>query len=195
MFWYFGNELRPRTCRLWNTQTSYDRSFTIPANRPKLVILSLFLLWILACVNTGRAEPDNRERIRMLSIVFDEGQRIEFFDRLQDFAHSHNFDFETFMMDTGYRPYSAALFRDDNISVLVEELTLDFNVSPRPTMIYFLGSDPEIPTDEETRMKVEALVSDLMEVIGDLPTIEITDISCKEKGDSKLRRCISSALN
>jgi hypothetical protein len=176
-------------------QTVYERKAAMPAHRAKLIVVSLLLLSILACVNSGGIEPDTSARIRMLSVLFDESQRKEFFDRLEKFANSHDFEFEIIMMDPDLLPYSAVLSRDDNkIDVLVEELTLDFDVSPRPTMIYFRGGDVEAPVEEEMRREVDALVSDLLDGIGDIPTIRISDVSCKERDDPNWRRCISSAL-
>jgi hypothetical protein len=167
----------------------------MPANHSKFIILSLLLVLILACVNTGGLTPDTSERNRMLSVVFDESQRKEFFHRLENFAHDHDFEFEIFMMDADLLPYSASLFRDDSvIDVLVEELTLDFDVSPRPTMIYFRGGDAEHPTDEATKMEIDTLVSDLLKRIGDIPTIKITDVSCKDQADKDWRRCLRDAF-
>jgi hypothetical protein len=51
----------------------------MPANRLKFIIITLFLVLILACVNTGGISPDTSARIRILSVLFDESQRKEFF--------------------------------------------------------------------------------------------------------------------
>ena len=164
-------------------------------NQQKIGTLALLLVvWILAC-NSGGITPDTSERIRMLSIVFDESQRKVFSDRLQTFARRHNFDFQTQMEGADNEPFAATLTtEDDKLFVLVEELTLNYDVSPRPTMIYFIGGDSENPTDEETRMKIDAQVSDLIDLLSNIPNIKITDVSCKEKADKDWQGCLETAF-
>ena len=165
-------------------------------NHKKIGTLSLLLVvWILACINTGGLTPDTSERVRMLSIVFNESQRKLFFDQLQTFANSHDFDFQSQIQDTNNVPSAATLTtEDDKIFVLVEELTLNYDVSPLPTMIYFIGGDSENPTDEETRMKIDEQVGDLIALLSDIPNIKITDVSCKDKADKDWERCLETVF-
>jgi hypothetical protein len=167
----------------------------MPTNHSKLIFMSLFLLGILAC-NTGNQGhgPDTAERNRMLSVLFDESQRTIFFARIKSFANSHNYEMLPDLGGAEYIRDSASLSGDGKIFVLVAQLTLTYDVSPRPTMIYFMGGDAENPTDEATKKEIDAQVSDLIELISDIPNIKITDVSCTDKADKDWQRCLRAAF-
>jgi hypothetical protein len=159
-----------------------------------IISLSLFLVGILACVNTGPSTPDTSERNRMLSVLFDESQSKVFFARIKSFARSHNYEMLPDMTGIEHLRDAASLTGDGKIFVLVTPLTLSYDVSPNPTMIYFMGGDAENPTDEATKKEIDAQVSDLIELISDIPNIKITDVSCKQPDDKDWQRCLRNAF-
>ena len=166
----------------------------MPANRLKLLIVPFVLLWISACVNTGGLTPDTSERNRMLSIVLDERLLEIFFQRIEIFAHHHNFEMQPSEMEMILIGSQVSLVGDDKIFVLVEPLTLNYDVSPRPIMIYFMGGDAENPTDAATKKKIDEQVSALINLISGIPTIKITDVSCKQPDDKDWQRCLDDAF-
>lgn len=149
----------------------------MPVNRARLIITSLFLVWVLACVNTGGLEPPSKPT-RSLSITFDESQRGEFCKRLNTFAKKNGFDITIQGMDEHRNCTTVQLLGDDNDPYIVVENQAIFDDKtsnpdlPEPTQVHFFVEGPETP---EALATIDALVNDLTDLIGDIPTIEVSE--------------------